>query len=63
MLFLSEELSFYVSYFLVIALNPDRQIHTGIRMLHRQFKHGYVASKSEIGGQMEVNEKEFASFV
>jgi len=37
-------------------------MQTGTRMLHKQFKHGYISAESEIGGQMELNEKGSASF-
>lgn len=35
-------------------------MHTGTRRALRQFKHGHVTAKSEIGGQMELNEEEYA---
>lgn len=57
-----EEISFYVSCFLITALRPDSQMHTGIGMLHRRFKHSYVTPKSDIGGRMELNEEEAAAF-
>lgn len=58
----TEKNSFSVPCFLVTALSPDSQMHTGIRMLHRQFKCGYVTAESEIGGQMQLHENEFTSF-
>lgn len=52
-----EEISFCVFCSLVTALSPDSQMHTGTRKLLRQFKHGYVTVKNEIGGKIELNEE------